>query len=345
MEEKYPARQKSGSLFFPIVLIAVGALWLLSNLGLLPALTWEAILPLWPILLILIGLNLIVQQLPRPLGSLLSALVGLLAVGLVVLVMVAPAAFDWLPQGSRSAELRQAVLDYRPDGIERAEIDLNTSRWPVEIAASGDGSALVTGEITYAGELLEDSDESGGVASYQLNTRDSGGWIFNPVNWAAVDTSEAWQINLNASVPTALALDSGSGRVTADLSRLTLTALDINSGSGSIDIQLPDGSYHMNVDTGSGASSWRLPANANGSYRFNTGSGALSLSLPAGVEARIELDRGSGAFSADDRFTLVEGDDENGAWETPGYDSAEERLLIEIDSGSGSVSIGQATGR
>ena len=45
MTERRPPR----GLLFPVLLIALGALLLLGNLGLIPPLSWRAILSLWPL--------------------------------------------------------------------------------------------------------------------------------------------------------------------------------------------------------------------------------------------------------------------------------------------------------
>ena len=40
------------SMFWPVILIGVGVIWLLSNLGLLPAASIAWLLNLWPLILI-----------------------------------------------------------------------------------------------------------------------------------------------------------------------------------------------------------------------------------------------------------------------------------------------------
>jgi hypothetical protein len=49
-------RRRSG-FFFPILLIALGLIFLLRNMGSLPGDTWDLILRLWPLVLILMGLD------------------------------------------------------------------------------------------------------------------------------------------------------------------------------------------------------------------------------------------------------------------------------------------------
>ncbi|MCJ7598892.1 MAG: hypothetical protein MUO41_09770, partial [Methyloceanibacter sp.] len=49
---------------------------------------WSGVFQLWPLFLILIGLNIIVKHAPQPLGGLLSAFVGLVAIGIFGYVLL-----------------------------------------------------------------------------------------------------------------------------------------------------------------------------------------------------------------------------------------------------------------
>ena len=44
--------------FWPLLLIAIGLIFLLSNYGLIAGVSWLAVLNLWPLLLVLIGLDI-----------------------------------------------------------------------------------------------------------------------------------------------------------------------------------------------------------------------------------------------------------------------------------------------
>jgi hypothetical protein len=75
------------SLFWPILLIGVGAFWLLANLDILPDVNFGFLLRLWPIALIAIGLDILFARR----SPLLGALIGLAAVAAVIaLVFFAP---------------------------------------------------------------------------------------------------------------------------------------------------------------------------------------------------------------------------------------------------------------
>lgn len=73
-------RRGSRSLFAPVVMIGAGVFFLLDNLGVIGGLNWQAAWSFWPLALILVGLNVLAVQLRPPLGSVLSALLGLAAV-------------------------------------------------------------------------------------------------------------------------------------------------------------------------------------------------------------------------------------------------------------------------
>jgi hypothetical protein len=51
-----------GSIFFPILLIALGIFFILRNLGALPGDTWDVVLSLWPVILIAMGLDSLITR-------------------------------------------------------------------------------------------------------------------------------------------------------------------------------------------------------------------------------------------------------------------------------------------
>lgn len=84
------------SLFFPLALVGAGVLWLLINMGTIPAENLWALTHIWPIALILLGLGLILRSYWAPAGMLASALVVLSA----VLAVVYAQPLGWTGAGS-----------------------------------------------------------------------------------------------------------------------------------------------------------------------------------------------------------------------------------------------------
>jgi len=89
-DDRPPRQQRS--LFWPVLLIGVGIALLLSQLGVIAAISWGLLLRFWPVLLIVAGLDLLLGRRAPILGTLLGILVLALVLGLLAL---GPAA-GWL---------------------------------------------------------------------------------------------------------------------------------------------------------------------------------------------------------------------------------------------------------
>ncbi len=114
-----------------------------------------------------------------------------------------------------------------------------------------------------------------------------------------------------------------------------------DSGNGSFDFDLSDLQVsELYLDAGSGSGDLMLPPDSTFEAYIEGGSGSIDITLPDGVGARVEIDSGSGSFNPDSRFRLVDGErGDDGVWETDDYDSAEYVVELSIDQGSGSVRI------
>ena len=310
----------SRSLFAPIVLIAAGVFFLLDNLGVIGGLDWRTALAYWPLALIFLGVNVLVTQLRPPAGSVLSALVAVVAVAVFgfVLLRGAPTAGPFRGLGLPApSELRAESFSLTPGAAQTAAVTLHLGNLPTDIAAN-DGADLVAGTIwTRTGVDMtprSTADDHVAVTIGEL----PGGMVFDPRTW--VDAGQRWQISLTPDLPLELTIDGGNGATTADLAGLALSELTLDAGNGRTTASLPAGRYTVRVDGGNGG---------------------ISVTLPAGVAARVEYDEGNGSVSVGDHFARISGDGDEGVYETDDYATAEERVLFIVDSGNGSVRIGQ----
>ena len=337
-------KQHSPSFFGPLVLIGIGVFWLLSNFGISPTINWEGLFQVWPVFLIFLGVNLIVRNIRPPLGSTLSGLVGLAALGFAAMVLFAPTMIPFTDRAQEVTVVKREPLIIEQGEARSAEILIETGIAGADITVLPQGSNIVQGDVSYINRL-EKSYELDGTSEAKVRIgSESGSWFMNPANWRNLSI-EKWQLGINGELPTELRVDSGTGAISLDLRGADLTYLDVDSGTGAVTAYLPQGEYDLNVDTGTGASTWYLPGSGRGEYSFDTGTGAIRLYIPDGMEARIEIDSGTGGFRADDRFTLIEGERRDGVWQTADYERAANRLDIEIDSGTGGVSVERSTGR
>ncbi|MFZ1396113.1 MAG: DUF5668 domain-containing protein [Candidatus Promineifilaceae bacterium] len=339
-------RRKNGrSLFGPIFLIGLGVYFLLRNLGVVSDLNWGLALQMWPLLLIFLGLNIIVQQVKRPFGTFLSGIVSLVAIGVFGAVLLFGLELPFLSglNLQTSAEYREETVLVPNEDVASAPVSLDLGALGADVTGLDGSQNVLEGSLSLAGDLDFRQRMQGSEAIISLGEKQSGWWFGDFVSGMA---QPPWQIGLSRTVPLDLTVDIGSGQTDLALDSLLLSDLVVDMGSGAVNLQLPGGEYDVRLDGGSGQVVILLPGNGRQEIEIDAGSGAMDLFLPPNMAARVELDSGSGQVSLDERFERVSGDDEDGAWETPNYDrDNDNNILIILDGGSGAISIEQPTGR
>jgi energy-coupling factor transporter transmembrane protein EcfT len=338
-------RRRRPSMFGPVVLIAIGVFFLLVNLGVIEdySFNWTAVFQLWPLFLILIGINIIVKQAPQPLGGILSALVGFAAIGIfgyVLLFGEDDATLNRFEVINSPLEYQTEQINYAPGDVETAVIKIDFGTTGGDVAALVDSNSLIAGQVSYLGDLVFKTSASDTHAEVLLDEKIEGWTWLNPGDWNFDESSARWELGLNPAVETDLHLDAGAGSVNYDLADLRLSELVVDGGAGSMTIMLPDGVYDAAVDHGAGTLRITLPENGRSSLNIDGGAGGITLLLPASMEARVNVNSDAGSFNPDGRFIQIRGDDDNeGVWETAGYATAGNQIDITIDIGAGSVTI------
>jgi hypothetical protein len=357
MEEKQSFQYRS--LFWPILLIGVGVVWLLGNLGYIPMPSLRVLLRLWPLILIVIGLDIIFGRRSPIIGG----LIGLGAVALVIaLLLLAPSlGLDAL---GPSGELQTLTFSEPLGSATSARITLDLERYPTTIEALSASDLLIDAELdTYTD--VKFSARGTREKSVSLEPVTDYGFDFDWTDWDTIGTQ--WEIGLSPDVPIDLMVDIGSGSATIDLMYLEISDLEVDGGSGSANLTLPESSslYSANFDGGSGSFDIEFESGAevraemdvgSGSFdivigssadldmRIEGGSGSISIDVPGDVGVRVVIrDRGSGSVRVPASYLLVDdmGDDDRdtGIWETDGYSSAAHRIEITFDPGSGSFTL------
>ena len=309
-----PRRPYRPSLVWPILLIGVGVYFLLINMNLLKQEAWIALVRLWPVALILIGVDILFGH-RSLIGSLFSSLVALAVIGGIIwLLMVGPEkvpGFAWL---TAVPEVQSEKIQTPLGEVKTAEVNINWGTGAQKLnALPADSQNLLEGDIKYYDNLVFTVNNTNKTFStINLDTQfDSNNFL--RLEW--IDT--AWAISLNPAVTYDLRMDTGSGQNNFDLSQLKLSNLALDAGSGSTRLDLPGGNYKVALDSGSGS---------------------LTISLPEDLGARIIYGHGSGHLGLPAVFKLESGEvNDDGVWKTANFDSAAEQIFFMIDQGSGSI--------
>jgi hypothetical protein len=346
------SRQRS--FFWPILLIGVGVVWLLANLGLLEGLQWGTLWRLWPILLIAIGLDLIFGRRSAWVG----ALVGLVAVAAIIaIVLFRPGLL-----GTTSVDVKDTHLLETVNGATAAIMDLDLSVGKTSIKAATDPDTLFEANVRHIGDLRY---QVSGAAEREIRLRQSETFDFQPFDWIDSARDLRWEISLNPDVPTRLLIEGGVGEETVDLSQIELDALTLEVGVGDVDLILPTSEEPYEVDLkggvgevnveirpfahvvlaiegGVGSLDLELGESSNIQADIKGGVGGVALDIPKGAAVRVEADANLGRVNLPSWMTRapagVAGSDWQ-AWESEGYEDAEMRIFIRYEGGLGGLTI------
>ncbi|MDX1617066.1 MAG: DUF5668 domain-containing protein [Candidatus Promineifilaceae bacterium] len=342
-ERATPRRRKGRSMLGPVILITAGVLLLLSNLGLLPDPNWAAALRLWPLLLIALGLNIIVRQVARPVGTFLSLLVALGTVAIFGAVLLFAEEQPVLRRLSEPNLERQRVSIPGQDvTLIRLNVDGGSDLMQLSHLEDSDNllEALVPGGDGHFDWTVEDD-----TAVVRLDADSLGSLGFfsflDPTTWD--DSERRVHLAVNDLQPLDLQVDAGSGPIQMDLSQLTLTYLAVDGGSGAVSMRLPAGAYDVELDVGSGPVSLDVVDVGQITLRIEGGSGPLTVALPARAAVQLQVELGSGPLSVDypDLSRTGNGSNEERVWETAGFEDADEQLVIVLDGRSGPIRVAE----
>lgn len=324
--------RRARSFFWPILLIGVGLLWLLSNLGFIEGVSFATIFRFWPLILIVIGLDLIIGRS----SGVISAVLALFALAVMATLIIAAPSLGFRNSPDAVFETFQS----EKAGAKYSEVTLDLSSYPTTVQSIKDADLLFLADVGYYGEMrFSESGESTRRITLEHYS--------SPDRWFEINFDPIpirWEVGLNPDVPTDLYVDGGSGSVDMDLSDLALTAFTYDGGSGSLDLSLPTSKegYTGKLETGSGAVRVRISGNESLTLELDGGSGSTTITLPANTAVRVEvMDDGSGSLRLPSGLEQTRfGDDDEGTWQSPDFDQADVQILIRIvDAGSGSITI------
>ena len=348
------------SLFWPIVLIGVGALWLLSNFGLIGDFSWWSLWRFWPLILIGIGLDILIGR-RHPL---MGAAVGLLLVGLAIgLIVFFP---DTLQSsglfGRSDVEIIQEQFTADLGQAEAGSIDIDLSIGESNVFVLDDSPYLLDADLQHFGEIDFRVSE-GETTTVHLSQADPNLSPFINVDGRDVQ----WDIGLSPMIPLALDLKGRVGKTVIDLENLTLTAFEMEVGVGDVELTLPTlpedrqtriqggvgtvelqlaegGPINLHIKGGVGEFNIEILENVYGRIELDGGVGEFVLDLPDGIAVRLEGQSDIGDIRVPSWLDLVSGSDNrglgtDGIWESESFQGAEQSLVIIFNGDIGNLTI------
>ncbi len=289
-------------LFWPGVLILVGVFALLVNSNVIPVDRLDRLLDLWPLVLVVIGLEVLVRRaLQGAAAELAAVLIVLLAIGgAATYVALGPATLVGVQTLDASGKIGN--LDHAAVRIEVGAANITVQ------GSSSIGDDLFRAHIDYSIRKPDVSlDESTGEVSI---SQSNSGFFFQSRRFVV-------NLQLNISVPWKIAVDGGASTDTFNLPNVHVTSIELNSGASHEDITLgtPSGTVPITVDGGATT---------------------VNVHRPKGVAVSASVSGGAASLTFDGRQSHAIGSLSN---QTSDYDSASNRYQIQVNGGASTVTV------
>ena len=309
-------RKSRISLLVGLLLVVLGLLLLLNTTGAVSFGIWIELANYWPVLLVLVGVEIILAQ--RTL---------LVRAGVIVLTLagVVVAAFLSMPdyepveslhanyveplEGARRLSLSMEFIGgdvelfSNPSGVPYSEgllsADFGSRPAHVIRERSSDGVRVI---LASSGPLLTHSSNDG-------QTRRESRISF-PVGLAD------WGLTLSPSAEVDIRISSGAASLDLDLQDLNVRRLDIEAGASDIRVRLPANAGQTHVDIAAGVSD-------------------IKIVVPRDVAARIDIDAPLGSVWVDPLRFMYAG----GVYQSPHYFETTNRVNIDIEAFAADVTV------
>ncbi len=282
-----------------VLMLSIGCVFLLANLGYLAIDAWQVIIRLWPVLLIAIGLDILIGR-----RAVWLSLIGL------VLVLAILAGGIWY-YGVQSGELQTSgkEISQTLEGIEQAKIDLEPGVGQVSISKGLANDLLFSGTIPEKIQIRHNFTQEGNNGTFTIRSGEN-----TTIFMKGRENKWDWNIKLSPKPLIDLKIGLGVGSCRIDLTGIKMKALDVSLGVGDAQITLPsEGQFQAKVD---GAI------------------GQIIIFLPEGMGLRINSHTGLGNFNAPPEFMKI-GD----YYQTKGFDHATNRVDLNVSQAIGRIAV------
>lgn len=254
---------RRASLVFPILLIAIGAIFLYGNWH--PDFDpWPILWTYWPLILIFIGLGTIWEHWRRrqnpsaPPGSSMGASLGAVVFVLILFLILwhGRNSHHWRTGSAYAMQHQSRSIDRQDAKSVRVNLDLGAG----DLDLSGGSSHLLEADFDYRlsdGAPRVDYSLSGTQGNLDISQ----------------DTSEShfrttgdnhWTLHLANDIPLEIKIDMGAGHGNLRLRDIDVTRLNLDMGAGQVDVDLTGdrkSDLTADIEGGVGEANIRLPKN------------------------------------------------------------------------------------
>ncbi|MBA7467013.1 hypothetical protein ES707_02208 [subsurface metagenome] len=300
MAEKRPHRVVDAPIW-GIFLLFLGVVFLLQTLNVLPWALWGTLWRFWPVLIIIIGLGILLRRSNVWLVSLLILAILGACLGIAI----------WQHGASLTGGVVTKSYSEPLNDIERAQIEIDFSAGSITI----DSLSPTSPNFVEANSEVRNSQQTMKVNFHQ---QDGEGKLYlstvNQQFWG--EGGIRWEVNFTRNIPLSINIKSAASNMNLDFSKLKVTELRLD-----VDV----GNYKVTMPSSSGTTHAYIEADVAN----------IEVTIPDKVAARIQIDTGLSVSDIDESRFPQQGN----YYVSPDFDSAQNRIELEIDSDVGRVQV------
>ncbi len=302
-----------------LILLFVGGILLLDNLDIIHF-YWRSVFSMWPVILIVIGVNLLVPR--QGIGNAVSIVVTVAALAFLAYRGTFPPHSNWwmfdnngwnTEKGSSAdranrSEKSSGTFTHEYDStIATAHLTIKGGAVAYEIEGTTDKLFSAEATSTIGTHHLETTTTgSNADLTFQMRNTKKSKWNGDE-NWAKIslNTQPTWYINL----------DMGAGSAEFDLTTYKVASLHFKGGAASFEAKMGEPLKETTITAESGVASVEIEVPKTSACRIVVKSGLSSRDFPG--------------------FTKQD----DGSYVTEGYDGASNRFTINLQGGLTSFAV------
>ncbi|MDP9321423.1 MAG: cell wall-active antibiotics response protein [Chloroflexota bacterium] len=303
-----PRPYRRRGMFWPLLLIGVGLVALLANYGFVQPVSFVSILALWPVLLVLLGIDIAFSR-RWPLPTLAAEVVIIGAA--LLLAATQPSALSlgtFSFGGSNDCSNPAAAVSAPRGALQNLRLTVNGGAARYELTGGATGAVEATSNGTDL--CLRDQTSPRGSAAAtagDIRLSQSGSHFGGNMDVT---------VRVANDLPLSLQMNAGAGDFVVDLHDVKVTDARMSVGASNTTVVLP----HPTGD---------VPV------RLDGGASNITIEIPADVEARVVVTGGLISTSSTNPRASKSG----GIIETPGYSTAKDRVTVNITGGASQINI------
>lgn len=266
--------RRATSLFFPVLLIVVGFVFLLNNLGVLPWSIWTTLGELWPVILILFGIELLLGREKPELAAVIGAVVLVAVVSVAAVMTLTGATRITTTYQQQSATVPLGTAKSGTVSLTFPAGTINLSALPTKSPDLVQVRATLPRGLTLSSQISnKGADESANLTVHGTTHQF---WPFGGHDQPRM----GMDVLVSPDVPLTLNSEFGAGQSSFDLSGLQVSRLTLRTGAGQTTIHFPTkGQTTAEIQAGAGQLILVIPPTVGAT--IHSQDGLVNLQVPS----------------------------------------------------------------